>query len=95
MKQRNLLLALVLLVLFAATGALYFKRFAAQKPFGIVLFVGEGLVTSKLAAARLYDGGRTGVWPSTRCPPLRCSARTPPTSPCPTPPPLPARFPAG
>ena len=27
------------------------------KPFGIILFVGEGLVTSKLAAARLYDGG--------------------------------------
>ena len=57
MKQRNLLLALVLLVLFAATGALYFHQYGARKPFGIILFVGEGLVTSKLAAARLYDGG--------------------------------------
>ena len=57
MKQRNLLLALVLLVLFAATGALYFRQYAGRKPFGVILFVGEGIVTSKLAAARLYDGG--------------------------------------
>ena len=57
MKQRNLLLALSLLVLFVASGVLYFYNHAEKKPFGVILFVGEGLVTSKLAAARLYDGG--------------------------------------
>ena len=57
MRQRNHLLALVLLALFIACGVLYFYRYAQQKPFGIILFVGEGLVSSKLAAARLYDGG--------------------------------------
>ena len=57
MRQRNHLLALVLLGLFIACGTLYFYRYAEQKPFGVILFVGEGLVSSKLAAARLYDGG--------------------------------------
>ena len=58
MRQRNHLLALALLGLFAALGVWYFRAFVQpRKPFGIVLFVGEGLVTSKLAAARLYDGG--------------------------------------
>jgi alkaline phosphatase len=28
-----------------------------QKPFGVILFVGDGLVTGNLTAARLYDGG--------------------------------------
>ncbi len=58
MRQRNHLLALVLLALFAASGVWYFRAFVEpKKPFGIILFVGEGLVTSKLTAARLYDGG--------------------------------------
>jgi alkaline phosphatase len=57
MKQRNYLLALALLALFAAAGVFYFRSYVVQKPFGIILFVGEGLVTSKLTAARLYDGG--------------------------------------
>ena len=58
MRQRNHLLALVLLALFAALGVWYFRAYVEpRKPFGIILFVGEGLVTSKLAAARLYDGG--------------------------------------
>ena len=57
MKQRNHLLALALLALFAATGFIYFHHYTERKPFGIVLFVGEGLIPSKLAAARLYDGG--------------------------------------
>ncbi len=58
MRQRNYLLALVLLALFAASGVWYFRAFVGpKKPFGIILFVGEGLVTSRLAAARLYDGG--------------------------------------
>lgn len=57
MKRRNLLLALVLLALFAAGGVLYFRGFVVQKPFGIILFTGEGLISSRLAAARLYEGG--------------------------------------
>lgn len=57
MKRRNLLLALALLALFAAGGVAYFRAFVVQKPFGIILFTGEGLVSSRLAAARLYDGG--------------------------------------
>lgn len=57
MKQRNYLLALVLLALFAGAGVLYFHSFVEQKPFGIILFVSEGLVTGKLTAARQYDGG--------------------------------------
>ena len=58
MRQRNYFLALVLLALFAASGVWYFHVFVQpKKAFGIILFVGEGLVTSKLAAARLYDGG--------------------------------------
>ncbi len=57
MRQRNHLLALALLALFVASGALYFYHAATRKPFGVIVFVGEGLVSSKLAAARLYDGG--------------------------------------
>lgn len=57
MRQRNYLLALALLALFIASGVLYFRAFVVQKPFGIILFVGEGLVSSQLTAARLYDGG--------------------------------------
>lgn len=56
MKRRNLLLALVLLALFAAGGVFYFQRFVVQRPFGIILFTGEGLVSSRLVAARLYGG---------------------------------------
>ena len=57
MKRRNYLLALTLLALFVASGVVYFRAFVVPKPFGIILFVGEGLVSSNLTAARLYDGG--------------------------------------
>jgi alkaline phosphatase len=57
MRQRNYLLALVLLALFAAFGVFYFRSYVVQKPFGVILFVSEGLVSGKLTAARLYDGG--------------------------------------
>ena len=58
MRQRNHLLALTLLALFVASGVWYFRAFVQpRKPFGIILFVGEGLVTGKLTAARLYGGG--------------------------------------
>ena len=57
MKQRNHLLALTLLAIFVGSGVLYFRAYAERRPFGIILFVGEGLTSSRLTAARLYDGG--------------------------------------
>ena len=57
MKQRNHLLALVLFLLFVGSGVVYFRAYAKRKPFGIILFVGEGLTSSRLTAARLYAGG--------------------------------------
>ena len=57
MKRRNYLLALTLLALFAALGVVYFRAFVTPKPFGVILFVGDGLVSGNLTAARLYDGG--------------------------------------
>ena len=56
-KWRNQLLALFCLCLFAGFGVLYFRYWVVQKPFGIILFVGEGLSPSRLAALRLYAGG--------------------------------------
>jgi len=56
-KWRNQLLALFCLLAFAGLGILYFQHWVIQKPFGIILFVGEGLSPSQLAAARVYGGG--------------------------------------
>ena len=36
---------------------LYFQHWVIQKPFGIILFIGEGLAPDRLAATRLYVGG--------------------------------------
>ena len=52
MKWRNQLLALFCLALFAAGGVFYFRNWVVQKPYGIILFIGEGLDTRSLAAAR-------------------------------------------
>jgi alkaline phosphatase len=57
MKWRNQLLALFCLVLFAAFGVFYFQHWVVQKPFGIILFVGEGLASSRMAATRVFAGG--------------------------------------
>ena len=57
MKWRNQLLALFCLILFAAFGVFYFKHWVVQKPFGIILFIGEGLSPGRLAATRVYAGG--------------------------------------
>lgn len=56
-KRRNQLLALFCLLGFAALGVLYFQHWVVQKPFGIVLFIGEGLTPSRLAVTRAYAGG--------------------------------------
>jgi alkaline phosphatase len=57
MKWRNQLLALFCLVLFAVFGVFYFQHWVVQKPFGIILFVGEGLAPSRIAATRVFGGG--------------------------------------
>lgn len=57
MKLRNQLLALFCLLAFIALGVLYFRTWVVQKPFGVILFLSDGMVSSKLTAARLYEGG--------------------------------------
>ncbi len=57
MKWRNQILALLCLLIFVAFGVLYFRHWVVQKPFGIVLFIGEGLTPDRIAATRLYAGG--------------------------------------
>jgi alkaline phosphatase len=57
MKWRNQLLALFCLAAFAAFGVFYFQHWVVQKPFGIILFVGEGLAPDRLAATRIYAAG--------------------------------------
>jgi len=56
-KWRNQLLALFCLAAFAALGVLYFQQWVVQKPFAIILFVGEGLAPRQLAPARMFVGG--------------------------------------
>jgi alkaline phosphatase len=57
MKWRNQLLALLCLLAFAGIGVLYFQHWVIRKPFGIILFIGEGLSPARLAPARTYEGG--------------------------------------
>src|SRR2546430_12245918 len=57
MKWRNQLLALFCLLAFAGLGVLYFQHWVIRKPFGIILFVGEGLTPARLAPTRAYVGG--------------------------------------
>ncbi|MEP6937815.1 MAG: alkaline phosphatase, partial [Chthoniobacterales bacterium] len=57
MKRRNQLLALFCLLVFAGLGVLYFQHWVVQKPFGIVLFIGEGLTPARLAATRIFSVG--------------------------------------
>src|SRR5881397_1740506 len=59
MKWRNQLLALFCLLVFAGLGVLYFQHWVIRKPFGIILFVGEGLSPSRLAPTRAYAGAST------------------------------------
>src|SRR5256885_16449259 len=57
MKWRNQLLALLCLAVFAGLGVLYFQHWVVQKPFGIILLVGEGLAPDRVALTRMYVGG--------------------------------------
>ncbi len=57
MKWRNQFLALLCLAGFVGLGILYFRNWVVQKPFGIILFIGEGLTSQRVAATRVYRGG--------------------------------------
>ena len=57
MKWRNQLLALFCLLAFAGVGVLYFQHWVIRKPFGIIVFVGEGLSPARLGPTRNYAGG--------------------------------------
>src|SRR5438874_359772 len=56
-KWRNQLLALLCLAVFAGLGVLYFQHWVVQKPFGIILIIGEGLAPERIATTRVYIGG--------------------------------------
>src|SRR5258708_3987658 len=57
MKWRNQLLAFVCLLAFGGVGVVYFQHWVVRKPFGIILFVGEGLAPARLAPTRPFAGG--------------------------------------
>jgi alkaline phosphatase len=57
MKLRNQLLALFCLLLFVALGVVYFRTWVDPRPFGVIVFLSDGLTTDQLAAARLYENG--------------------------------------
>ena len=57
MRLRNNLLALAILLVFLAFGVLYVRFWVVQRPFGIVLFVSDGLVSRHITGARLYANG--------------------------------------
>ncbi len=59
-KWRNQLLALLCLVAFAGLGVLYFQHWVVQRPFGLVLLIGEGLGSERVAMTRVYLGGADG-----------------------------------
>src|SRR5207245_1690915 len=56
-KVRNQLVALLFLAVFAGLGVLYFQHWVVQKPFGIILIIGEGLAPERIALTRVYVGG--------------------------------------
>ena len=61
MKWRNQLLALFCLLAFAGLGVLYFQHWVARKPFGIILFIGEGLAPVAWRRREHLPAGQTIV----------------------------------
>ena len=57
-EWRNQLLALFCLLVFAGAGRSLFSTLGfSRKPFGIILFIGEGLPLSRTAPTRAYAAG--------------------------------------
>ena len=48
---------MVCLAVFAGLGVLYFQHWVVQKPFGIILIIGEGLAPERIALTRVFVGG--------------------------------------
>jgi alkaline phosphatase len=57
MRLRNNLLAFAILLAFLGLGILYVRFWVVQRPFGIIIFVSDGMVARHLTAARLFAGG--------------------------------------
>jgi alkaline phosphatase len=57
MRLRNNLLALAILLGFLGLGVLYVRFWVVQRPYGIIIFVSDGLITRHLTAARLFGDG--------------------------------------
>ena len=57
MRLRNNLLALAILLGFLGLGVLYVRFWVVQRPYGIIVFVSDGLVARHITAARLYENG--------------------------------------
>ena len=56
-KIRNRLIALSCFLLFIGIGTAILWNNSLQKPFAIILFMGDGMSPSLLTATRLYEGG--------------------------------------
>lgn len=61
-KWRNQLLALFCLLVFFGFGVFYFHYWVVQKPFGIIVFIAEGLDAQTLAEARQLVQDRDVAW---------------------------------
>ena len=57
MRLRNQLLALIIFGVFVALGAFYIRFWTVKRPFAIIVFVSDGMVSRHLTATRLYMGG--------------------------------------
>ena len=57
MRLRNNLLALAIVLGFLGLGVLYVRFWVVQRPYGIIVFVSDGLVARHLTAARLFENG--------------------------------------
>lgn len=56
-KLRNRFIALFCLLIFVGAGFLFYTNWVVQRPFAIILFIGDGLTTGMLAPARIYHDG--------------------------------------
>ena len=72
MKWRNQILALLCLTIFFAFGVLYFRHWVVQKPFGIVLFIGEGLTPIASLRPDCIPAAPLRTWPSRASRQWRC-----------------------
>ena len=57
MRLRNNLLALAILLVFLGVGVLYVRFWVVQRPYGIIIFVSDGLVARHVTADRLDENG--------------------------------------